>query len=202
MLMKSLLPVLCLSFFLAASLVAQEETLLDMDEIEHGGYGAVVVKFASMNNQFALLVGGRGGWIINHAFSLGFAGYGLVNDIPSYVVGPFGERYMDFGYGGLDLEYVFNSDRLIHLSIHTLVGGGAIGYRGMAGPAWDPDSPHMDDGIFVVEPGMNLDLNVIRWFRLSAGASFRFVRGTSSGISTNEDLSGPSAQLTFRFGDF
>lgn len=200
--MKSLLLVCCLSIVLTAPLIAQEETLLDMEDIEHGGYGALVIKFTSINNQFALLVGGRGGWIINHAFVLGFAGYGLVNNVPSYITGPFGERYFDFGYGGLDLEYVFNSDRLFHLSIHTLIGGGAVGYRGTMNGNWDPDASHMEDGVFVVEPGMNIDFNIIRWFRLSAGASYRYVRGTSTGISTNKDLSGPSAQLTFRFGDF
>lgn len=201
--MKPLFVAFCLSILISAPLAAQEETLLDMEEIEHGGYGAVVVKFTSINNQFALLVGGRGGWIINHAFVLGFAGYGLANDVPSYVVGPFGERYVDFGYGGLDLEYVFNSDRLIHLSLHALIGGGGVRYRhGMDSDSWDPGSHRSYDGVFVLEPGMNLDLNVIRWFRLSAGASFRFVRGTTSGVSSNKDLSGPSAQLTFRFGEF
>ncbi len=200
--MKSILAVFLLCAVAATTVLGQEETLLEMENIEHGGYGALVIKFGSVNNQFALLVGGRGGWIINHSFVLGFGAYGLVNDVPSYVTGPFGEHYIDFGYGGLDLEYVFNSDRLIHLSIHALIGGGAVGFRGSASGSWNPNSEHMEDGVFVVEPGMNLDLNIIRWFRLSAGASFRYVRGTSAGLSTNKDLSGPSAQLTFRFGDF
>ena len=202
-LMKSLFAVFCLFGILTTTLIAQEETLLGMEDIEHGGYGGVVVKFTSINNQFALLVGGRGGWIINHTFILGFGGYGLVNNVPSYIVGPFGERFVDFGYGGLDLEYVFDSDRLIHLSLHALIGGGGVRYRGgWEDNTWNNDTYHSYDAVFVVEPGMNLDLNVIQWFRLSAGASFRFVRGATSGVSTNRDLSGPAAQLTFRFGKF
>lgn len=201
--MKSTFSIICLFVIFTTALMAQEETLLQMGEIEHGGYGAVVLKFSSVNNQFALFVGGRGGWIINHAFVLGIGGYGLVNDIPSYVIGPFGERYVAFGYGGLDLEYVFNSDRLIHLSLHALIGGGGVRYRGgWENDMWSNDSGRSSDAVFVFEPGMNLDLNVIKWFRLSAGASFRFVRGSTSGVSTNRDLSGPSAQLTFRFGEF
>ena len=201
--MKSLIAVFCLFSILTTTLMAQEETLLGMEDIEHGGYGGIVVKFTSINNQFALLVGGRGGWIINHAFVLGIGGYGLVNDIPSYIIGPFGERYVDFGYGGLELEYVFDSDHLIHLSLHALIGGGGVRYRSeWENDAWDPDSHHSYDAVFVFEPGMNIDLNVIKWFRLSAGASFRFVRGSTSGVSTNRDLSGPSAMLTFRFGKF
>lgn len=200
--MRSLFAVSFLFAILTIPLLGQQETLLDMEDIEHGGYGALVIQFTSVNNEFALLVGGRGGWIINHTFVIGFGGYGLVNDVPSYIIGPYDQRYVDFGYGGLDLEYVFNSDRLIHLSIHALIGGGAVGYRRTSTDNWDTGAGHMSDGLFVVEPGMNLDLNVVRWFRLSAGASYRFVRGVSSGVSTNNDLSGPSAQLSFRFGDF
>ncbi len=200
--MKALVVVFCLSMLFTVTLFAQEETLLDMEDIEHGGWGGLVVKFSSVNDQFALLVGGRGGWIINHAFMIGFGGYGLVNDILSHVIGPFGERFVDFGYGGLDLEYVFNSDRLIHLSLHALIGGGAVSIRGSSMNSWDSGSHHSQDGVFVVEPGMNLDLNIIKWFRLSAGASYRYVRGSSSGVSSNKELSGPSAQMTFRFGEF
>ena len=32
--------------------------------------------FTTLNGENAVLVGGRGGWIINHSFVLGGAGYG------------------------------------------------------------------------------------------------------------------------------
>lgn len=190
----------------AFPVLAQEQTLIGSDEVEHGGYGAVVVKFTSVNDDLGVLVGGRGGWIINHTFSIGGAGYGLVNNVRANSVGPFGQEFVDFGYGGLDLEFIANSDDLVHFSVHTLIGGGAAGFRyGFGDDNWDWDSSdgnHRFDAFFVIEPGVNIDLNIIKWFRVSLGAGYRHVSGLSSGVTTNADISGPSGTLTFRFGKF
>lgn len=67
---------------LASAALAQEETLLGAADVEHGGYGALVVRFTSVNGELGVLVGGRGGCIVNHSFSLGGAGYGLANKYP------------------------------------------------------------------------------------------------------------------------
>jgi hypothetical protein len=198
-----LLLILC-----ALPLMAQEETLLGSGPVEHGGYGALVVKFTSVNNQLGVLVGGRGGWIINHTFSIGIAGYGLVNEVSARVPGPLGQPYVNLGYGGLDLEYIANSDDLVHCSVHALIGGGAVGFRSARWHdiSWSYDDEDDWDGLhepfFVVEPGVNVDLNVTTWFRLSVGGAYRFVGGVGSDATTRNDITGPSAMLTFRFGAF
>lgn len=182
---------------------AQQQTLLDTDDIEHGGYGAFVLKFTTLNNEFAVLAGARGGWIINHTVAIGFAGYGVANNIHSFMLGPLGERFLMLGYGGLDLEFILNSDDLVHLSFHSLIGGGSVGFRnGMEDDWMANDGGGHHDGFFVVEPGVNLDLNVMTWFRASVGASYRYVSGITSGASKNDDIRGPSAMLTLRFGEF
>ncbi len=209
--MKSAIMVLVL--IVSASALAQEETLLGSTEIEHGGYGAVVVKYTTVNNKAGVLVGARGGWIINHTFSIGLAGYGLANNVRAHTVGLFGQEYVNLGYGGLDLEYVVNSDHLIHFSVHSLFGAGAVGFRhaweaednnwdDMWGGDYDHNWYHQYDTFFVVEPGVNVDMNVTSWFRMSLGASYRYVSGVSSGATTSKDISGPSGMLTFRFGSF
>ncbi|HEY4611797.1 MAG TPA: hypothetical protein VII11_02320 [Bacteroidota bacterium] len=204
--MKHLL--LSLIFLFTIPALAQEETLIGSGEVEHGGYGAVVVKFTSVNDDFGVLVGGRGGWIINHTFSIGGAGYGLANNIRAHSVGPFGQEFVDFGYGGLDLEYISNSDDLVHFSIHALIGAGGVGFRRGFGDndnGWDnyyDHDSHRYDAFFIFEPGINIDLNIIKWFRASLGAGYRYISGVNSGASTNADLSGPSGILTFRFGKF
>lgn len=199
---------LFLTLLVACSLplFAEEETLLGSTPVDHGGYGALVVKFTSVNNQFGVLVGARGGWIVNHTFAVGFAGYGLVNEVAARVPGPLGQPFVNLGYGGLDLEYIANSDELIHYSVHSLIGAGVVGTRGVDWDdlSWDFDD-HWDSShhrFFVIEPGANIDLNVATWFRVSVGASYRFVGGVSSDASTREDLSGPSGMLTLRFGAF
>ncbi len=202
--MKTLL---FLAGFLASfPLLAQEQTLVGSSSIDHGGYGALVVKFTSVNDRLGVLVGGRGGWIIDHTFAIGGAGYGLVNEVPAKGIGPLGQQFLNFGYGGLDLEYIANSNSLVHYSLHTLIGAGMVGYRSAGwedvswthGDVWDA----RHDRFFVIEPGANIDVNVTTWFRASAGASYRFIGGVASDASTGKDLSGPSGMLTLRFGSF
>lgn len=197
--------ILALVLFSFAPLTAQEQTLLGDTEIEHGGYGAMVIKAATINNEPAILIGGRGGWIINHTFSIGIGGYGLANNIEANTVGPFGQKYLQMGYGGLDLEFIANSDDLLHFSVHALIGGGSAGFRN----SWDDDNwdndfdmDHHHDPFFVIEPGVNVDLNITPWFRTSVGASYRYVSGLSSAAATNSDISGASGMITFRFGKF
>jgi hypothetical protein len=203
--MKTILLSMCM-LFSGAALAQQEETLLGSRSIESGGYGALVVKFTPVNDRFGVLVGARGGWIINHSFALGLAGYGLANKVPAHQSGPFGQRYVDMGYGGLDLEVIVDSDALIHWSAHTLIGAGAVNYRTWTGTSvdwsWGSDWDHRGDAFFVVEPGVNVDVNVTTWFRFSVGGAYRFVSGVASDVSNNADLSGASGMISFRFGSF
>jgi hypothetical protein len=192
----SVVILLCIGLF---SAFAQEETLIN-GPIENGGFGGPVLKIGSFNGETAILVGGRGGWIVNHSFIIGGGGYGLVSNVKAKVLGPFGERYLNFGYGGLELEYVSNPDRLINFSFQTLIGAGGLSWRDDEMKA----GLHISDTdtFFIVEPGVNATLNVTPYFRISGGVSYRFISGVQSAASSNPDLSGPSGVLTFRFGKF
>jgi hypothetical protein len=187
---------LCIGIF---SVFAQEETLIN-GPIENGGFGGPVLKIGSFNGEAAILVGGRGGWIINHSFIIGGGGYGLVNDVKAKVLGPYGERYLNFGYGGLELEYISQPTRLTNFSFQTLIGAGGLSWRDEAVQVGMRNSD--SDTFFIVEPGVNVTLNVTTYFRMSGGISYRFISGVQSPASSNPDLSGPSGVLTFRFGKF
>jgi hypothetical protein len=187
---------MCLVTFPA---LAQEETLITGD-IQSGGFGGPVAKITSMNGEAGILVGGRGGWIINHSFIIGGGGYGLANNIRAKVLGPNGERYLNFGYGGVELEYVSQPARLIHLSYMMLIGGGGVNWRdeNLRAGSMNQES----DSFFILEPEVNVTLNVTQYFRMSAGVSYRYISGSSSAASSNADLSGPSGVIVFRFGKF
>ena len=173
----------------------EDETLL------HGRttislFGGPIVKFTEINDDFAVLVGGRGGLIINHAFSIGGGGYGLVNNIMVDNIPPRQDYFLEFGYGGLVLEYILRSRKLLHLSVYTLIGGGSLCYRDDWYEPWD------DDAFFVDEPGLDLMLNVTKCFRIGIGGSYRFITGVGLDGLTNKDVSGATAGLTFKFGRF
>jgi hypothetical protein len=196
--MKNIAVILLLIVFVSTGF-AQEETLIN-GNIESGGFGGPAVKITRINGEGAVLVGGRGGWIINHTFVLGGGGYGLVNDVSAKAPDVFnGFRYIDMGYGGLDLEYIAASDRLVHLSIGLLVGGGGVRYKNEL----TADDHRSADGFFVAEPSLTVNLNVTRFFRIGAGASYRYVNGVSGGgVTSDADLSGTSAMIILKFGKF
>jgi hypothetical protein len=104
------------------------------------------------------------------------------------------------GYGGLDLEYIASSNDLVHFSLELLIGGGGMGFK-------DEDDDGFNNhrtmkGFFVLEPSAHVNLNVTQFFRIAGGVSYRYVNGLQSPLSTNADLSGPSAVLTLKFGKF
>jgi hypothetical protein len=194
--MKKIVFFLLLAFALPA--FAQEETLIT-GEIESGGFGGPVLKITNINGENAVMVGGRGGWIINHTFVLGGGGYGLVTDVQAKTTDSI-HQYIQLGYGGLEMEFIPASNDLLHLSVGLLVGGGGVGYKPNDNDGYN--SMQKNNAFFVLEPSVNINLNVTHYFRIAAGATYRYVSGLKSVVSTNTDLSGPSAILTLKFGRF
>ena len=195
--MKYLIQVI-LFLSLSGILIAQEQTLVG-GEIESGGFGGPVIKVTQLNSEDALLVGGRGGWIINHTFVLGGAGYGLVTNVKARQTDTV-HQYIEMGYGGLDLEYIPASNNLLHLSVGLLIGGGGVGYKDEENDSFN--SHHQMRGFFILEPAANINLNVTHFFRIATGVSYRYVSGLTSTLSTNADISGPSGVFTLKFGKF
>jgi hypothetical protein len=191
----------------AGSASAQDEETLLSGPVTFGGFGGPVVKMTRIHDSFGLLVGGRGGWIINHAFSIGGGGYGLVNRIE----GPDGipgmtDPLLSVGYGGFEMEYIRRSGKLVHPALSLLIGAGGSGYH----ESWEEDlDPGNDaennptwDSFFIAEPAVAVELNLTGFMRIDAGASYRFISGLEKNDLTDSGIGGPSAVLTFKFGKF
>jgi hypothetical protein len=189
--MKTWIIVLALAAFPTQALAAghsqtsEPDTLFNGD-IESGGYGAPVLKYAGIGNYQEVFVGGRGGWVINHQFVLGGAGYGMATNYPIS-----GDR-LTFGYGGVLLEYIIEPDALFHVSVDTVIGGGAVA----------PKSSTHPDGVFVAEPEINGILNLSRSVRAGLGLAYRLTRGVSVAGLNNSDLSGVNGTFFLAFGSF
>ncbi len=190
--------------FMASISFAEEETLLN-SKIESGYYAGPVWKITRYNGEFEALFGGRGGLIINRSFAFGIAGYGMMSGMHMH-----GHDFFDdhdhgntLSYGGLEFEYIRNSDKLLHFSLATLLGAGSLGEEEHHDDEDDfLEHDHHSDTVFVFEPSVNGIVNINHWFRLSAGISYRFVNGIDTvGIESN-DAGGPAATLMFKFGRF
>ena len=189
---------------ISTAVFAQENTLLGDGEIDHGGFGGPVVKFTSVNDEFALLVGGRGGWIINHTFTLGGGGYGLVNEIDMGNNSSGNSTRLMMGYGGFEMGLILSSNQLLHMRANILIGAGAINIAENRNEDWfdfDYDNNN-NDTFFILEPSFGMELNVTTFFRMDVGVSYRFVSGVNYFGLQNEDIAGPSADITLKFGKF
>ncbi|MCU7493837.1 MAG: hypothetical protein HF314_03660 [Ignavibacteria bacterium] len=197
--------VILVFFLLSACTYAQRETVFEGD-IENGGFGGPVVKFTEVKKSFGVIVGGYGGWLINHQFLVGGGGFGLANDIlaDEEVTDIFGftERpRLNFGYGGLILEYYHDPMKLVHFSFSLLVGGGGVSYR--EGIFMEHSSrDNTPDAFFVLEPAVSGELNVAKFFKVGLGAGYRWASGINMPGVKNSDFSNFSINLALKFGKF
>ena len=196
--MKNLIIIL-LVVILSYPTMAQDETLIS-GEVESGGYGAPIFKVGQITGTTGIFVGGQGGWIINHSFVLGGKGYGLANNVD--IEGSQNLK-LDFGCGGVLLEYIFSSEKLLHVGINTMIGAGGVCYAEKDySNDYEKEVDYNSSSFFVLEPGINLDINVSSYFRIGAGVTYRYVSGVEYENLSNSDLSGVSAQILFKFGVF
>jgi hypothetical protein len=150
-----------------------------------------------------LLVGGQGGWIINHTLTVGGGGYGLVNPITygemMHRRPPAPDQYLQMGYGGVLLQYHFFADWLINGSVGVLIGAGGVGFG--------PREGELQEGVmqpfFVTEPEATVYLNVTEWMRVGAGVSYRYLTtGERCSLPSQSDLNGYAGSLALEVGAF
>ncbi len=193
-----------------------QEYLFNWDDIEHGGFGAFVMKYTPINGTPSLMVGGRGGWIINHTLSIGGGGYAqVVGNKESDYNHPWTGAHptLMMSQFGLELEYTLASQKGIHATVLFHVGGGSLSYEWIDFDNFDynghdyyDDDNLGHDFFFQMEPSVNVELNVTKWFRLNAGIGYRFVSGVNYKFNgeefKNSDISGITGNLQFKFGSF
>lgn len=206
---------LALGLFVAFALNAQDtpqrteekemKTLFGSD-VSHGGYGAITFGFSQINDEDAWLVGGRGAWIINHSFALGIAGYGFANDIYlDEVIDGNDNLSLVGGYGGLLFEPIFFSREAVHFTVPILVGAGGISeapeYYWQQDHYWD-DRVLDTDAYFVIEPGLEVEVNLTRFMRFGAGAAYRYTSEIDLPHTDADVLDGFSGYFSLKFGKF
>ncbi len=198
--------ILMLALALVAMPLSGKERILLSGNLTHGGFGGPKFSLGTINGQTGVFTGGWGAWVVNHTLIIGGGGYGLINDIEFGQTSDGTDRYLNLGYGGMIMGLTLGSDAPVHLTAHTMVGGGDVSYRTFR--IWDGDnvdynqSGSAHDKILVIHPTVSAELNVTRFFRLTIGANYRYVLGVDLEGLSNKDLNGLGAEVTFKFGKF
>jgi len=154
------------------------------------------VKINSIQGNIGTLVGFYGGALINRTFLIGIAGG--VN---------LGHPRVNYGYFGGIMQYVFNPSDVVHFSGQLLIAYGSTkDYE-------DPKEGLLDNfwnisgaPFFMMEPGLNLEVNMSHRVTLVVGMSYRYVSGLDEYNEnvlitrvTNEDLSGLNFNIGLKF---
>ncbi len=185
------------------------QTLIPAGDLRSGGFGAPVIKVGSINGETSVMFGGRGGWVINRTLVIGGGGYGFT-DMMYHRSSSSADTGISFGYGGLELEYLVGATNVVHGSFLLLIGGGGFAVTrrmGMSDP-WDDDySTLYSQACFVLEPAVNVEVNILSWLRLAAGVGYRFVSGISdvtigARSYNNSSVSGVFGVGTLKFGPY
>lgn len=183
----------------------QVQTLFD-PSTGSGGYGALSIGYTQINNRDAILMGGRGEWVIGHGFGLGLAGYGFVND-PNY--DPIDDLNYSLagGYGGLIMEPIIMGWFPVHVTFPIMIGAGGVANTSYSPNVYDPYEywdGYVEDAtaFFVAEGGMELEFNLVQFFRIALFGTYRYTTDIIMENVPTDALRGWNAGVTFKFGIF
>ena len=175
------------------------------------GFGGLDTKYSEFNQDNSLLVGVHGGIIVNRHFILGIGGYGLSSNNKFDGIDPNQELYLYGGYGGLLIGYTIAPKEIIHISFPILIAGGGfeVSDKIYFNEVRIKDQIRLENRIehtsaLVIEPGVELEINVTKFFRIAVGGSYRVVRGVSLDRNniTDDDLTNWATHASLKFGKF
>lgn len=159
-----------------------------------GWFVAPTFSTSRFDGSLAYSPGIRAGIFLNRRVSLGIAANAVGNDDSYYR----GTPVRNVGtYGGLLLQYVVQSNSLLHATVESTIGSGR----------WCTEISDETDGcvgrnFMVFEPVANLELNVAKHVRVATGVGYRFaVAGGGTGPNS-DGMSSLVARTSIVFGSF
>lgn len=188
---------------LMVNIQAQETTTIEaidqQTETSYFGFGGPMVSATLLNQDLGFTIGGKGGAIFNETLAFGGLGFGTVNS-PGFT----GDNLtgntsapleMSYGAGGVFFEYIFNFGDRIQFSIPlNLMAGGVSVYESST------ETEVESTALFIIEPGINIDLNISDNYTQSFFISYRQVIGSSLINLNDSHISGLNVGLLFKFG--
>lgn len=184
-------------FLVALTGFAQEKdsdefrTIFDNQKLKVSGIGGFSMAFSSFNSNYAASTGGSMAILLNKQLFVG--GYGQSSNIYREVTIE-NSDYTDarLNHGGFWLGYIIMPSLPIHPVISTQVGWGKARV-----------DEYYNDNVFVVNPTVEVQVNITRFFRMAVGGHYTICSDVNNidGLSA-KDFSGPGGTLAFRFGWF
>lgn len=168
-----------------------------------GGFGAISFKGSEFQDKALVMGGVRAGWIINRALGIGFEGYGVIPTAEFENIIPGRTAVLLGGYGGLFLEPVIFSNQVVHVTFPVAGGAGWLGLHDDWEENYNGQDEIIDEDVFwYVEPGVALEVNVSRHFRINVGVSKRFTEDLKLMAFDSNEFEKLNYFLTLKLGRF
>lgn len=167
-----------------------------------GFYGGLSTGYSPINGTHGVVFSAKGCWIMDHWFAFGISGTSFVSNMEQLDYFNFNtsnnEMFLGGGYGGVIFEPMLASLKTIHVTFPILVGGGAVAQLTDTNFDYYPIS----DYFFVVEPGIELELNLTQWLRASVFATYRYTSDISIEQVASDALRSYSTGVSLKVGLF
>jgi len=221
------LVILC-TFFVAFAQEEEKEvkpnsdqpiTLLGRDRPNrsHGGYFGLMLQYNEIEDLQGMNLGIRMGWIMNHSFSMGLIGEGFFTEPqPSPTLNDGYDYTIGGGWAGFYMEPIFAARLPVHITAPISFGIGALSYTRDIDHDWENWENWEDwegqfesnDLFIIIKPGVELELNLLKFIRLNLGAYYRMTSevklkdANDVQIFDDKMLNGLSYGITLKFGKF
>jgi hypothetical protein len=172
-----------------------------------GGYGSISIKYTEVDDRDAFVFGARAGIIMGHMMTLGLGGAGFFNDV-HYDAALDQDISLAGGYGGFFFEPILMPKYPVHVSFPILIGAGGLAVVSVNDEDdWNDNyKSEASDAFLVIEPGIEIELNVTKFFRFCVGGYYRYTSDVDIEdpmFDVPKDiLKGFSGGVTFKFGKF
>jgi hypothetical protein len=178
------------------SLAQEVETLMGSEK-ETGFLWGFGTKTASIQDDLSTTWGGFASVLFNHTIGIGFK-FGANVTHPK----------VNHSYAGIFARYTYRPLKLVHYSGEIFLGRGSTkDYEWEKSSLMDNFGNTSGPAFNILEPGVNVEVNMHSKFRLVAGVSYKLVSGldedhehiSKSGV-TNNDFSGLNFNLGLKIG--
>jgi hypothetical protein len=171
-----------------------------------GGYGAVFFKGTDFKDRNLLIAGIRGAWVVNRSFGIGIDLNGIIPTAKYSGIDPAGirEAVLTGGYGGMLLEPILWSNKMIHLTFPISFGAGWLGYLEDWENRYDyyEGKLYDEDVFWYFEPGFMVEVNVGRFFRAGFSLSRRFTQDLRLINTSSRAFDELNYGVVLKFGGF
>lgn len=224
-LISAIIAILTFTNPLSAQEKDEPQYLFDLKTVKLSGFGSIITELSSIDGNLGVSRGGGGALLFNYNYFWGFYSTSLESnhlreDIyptdHNPTSNPLLPRYTDlqlsFENNSMWFGYINDYKKVIHWGANVKLGHGSIGLYDKD-IRFDNRDILYRDNVFIASPEIEIEFNIVRWFKVNMGVGYRFVAGIDNKSYTNIDgaqklfyknnqFNSPYATLKLMFGGF